>query len=105
MKPSAKRALLLPAWRERRLYWQVAGFFARGLLPLLEELGRGVGPFFGPARRDYGAVDWRWEVAFEAVGPVVSGRWGEGRDGAAMTAATGAQQAQGMRRAAGRSDE
>ena len=27
MKPSAKRALLLPAWLERKLYWQVAGLF------------------------------------------------------------------------------
>ena len=74
MKPSAKRALLLPAWRERRLYSRVAGFWARGLLPLLVERGRGVGPFFGPARRDCGAAGWRLGVAFEAVGPVVSVR-------------------------------
>ena len=56
MKPSAKRALLLPAWPERRLYWRVAGFWARGLLPILEERARGVGPL--PALRGGAAVRW-----------------------------------------------
>ena len=46
MKPSAKRALLLPAWLERKLYSRVAGFF--GLWPATESGGLtgGVGPFF-----------------------------------------------------------
>ena len=33
MEPSAKRALLLPAWLERKLYGRVAGFLACGLRP------------------------------------------------------------------------
>jgi len=33
MKPSAKRALLLPAWLERKLYSRAAGFLACGLQP------------------------------------------------------------------------
>ena len=49
MKPSAKRALLLPAWPERRLWGQVAGIFwpvacgrIRGVL------AGGVRAFLGP---------------------------------------------------------
>ena len=101
MKPSAKRALLLPAWLERKLYWQVAGLFravacnrirgcgraawgraqmldahfqARRGLAAVRMVGRGV---------DTGVSVAAWETV----------RLVEGRGGAAMTEATGAQQA------------
>ena len=56
MEPSAKRALLLPAWLERKLYWRVEGFLACGLLPNQGVVTGGVRPFFGPcaARRRCG---------------------------------------------------
>ena len=50
MKPSAKRALLLPAWLERKYYSRAAGFLACGLQPNREVLTGGVGLFSGPAR-------------------------------------------------------
>ena len=99
MKPSAKRALLLPAWPERKLYWRAAGFF--GLRPATESGGAdgGVRPFFGLARPGGGAAGWHWVASLGAVVAIESVRWGEGRDGAAMTGATRAQQAEGMRSA------
>ena len=48
MEPSAKRALLLPAWLERKLYGRVAGFLACGLLPNQGVLAGGVRSFWGP---------------------------------------------------------
>ena len=48
MKPSAKRALLLPAWPERKLYWRAAGFSAWGLQPNQGVRTGGVGPVFWP---------------------------------------------------------
>ena len=56
MEPSAKRALLLPAWLERKLCWRVAGFLACGLLPNQGVVTGGVRAFFGPcaARRRCG---------------------------------------------------
>ena len=56
MEPSAKRALLLPAWLERKLYGRVAGFLACGLLPNQGVVTGGVRAFFGPcaARRRCG---------------------------------------------------
>ena len=40
MKPSAKRALLLPAWLERKLYWQEAGLFWPVACNLIRGCGR-----------------------------------------------------------------
>ena len=58
MKPSAKRALLLPAWPERKLYWQVAGFFRPVACNRIQEgLTGGVGPFWpGAAWRRCGGL-------------------------------------------------
>jgi hypothetical protein len=75
MKPSAKRALLLPAWLERKYYSRAAGFWACGLQPNREVLTGGVGPFTGPARHG-GIVREacvRARVGEGAGGPL--GRW------------------------------
>ena len=105
MKPSAKRALLLPAWPERKLYSRAAGFF--GLRPATESGGADGWreAFWGLARPGGGAAGWRLGASLGTGVATESVRWGEGRDGAAMTEATRAQQAEGMRSAAGRSDE
>jgi hypothetical protein len=58
IRPSAKRALLLPAWPERKLYPQAAGFWACGLQRHQGVLTGGVRPFSGLARPGSGAVGW-----------------------------------------------
>ena len=99
MKPSAKRAFLLPAWPERKLYWRAAGFL--GLRPATDSGGADGWreAFSGLTRPGSGAAGWRWGASLVAVAATESVRWGEGRDGAVMTEATRAQQAQGMRSA------
>ena len=88
MKPTAKRALLLPAWPERKLYRQAAGFF--GLRPATESGGADGWreAFLGLARPGSSAAGWRWGASLVAAVATESVRWGEGRDGAAMTEAT-----------------
>ncbi|WP_380267244.1 hypothetical protein [Hymenobacter caeli] len=56
MKPSAKRALFLPAWLERKYYSRAAGIFRRRPATELVGLVRGVGPF--SALRGVAAVRW-----------------------------------------------
>lgn len=76
MKPSAKRALLLPAWPERKLYWRVAGFFQPAACNRIRRgLTGGVGPFFWPcaARRLLRWAGIRARAGKGAGGPL--GRW------------------------------
>ena len=66
MKPSAKRALLLPAWLERKLtrrwqaYQMLCAHLACGLQLNQGVLAGGVKAFLGLARPGSGAVGWRW---------------------------------------------
>ncbi|GAA4033363.1 hypothetical protein GCM10022409_17090 [Hymenobacter glaciei] len=57
MKPSAKRALPLPAWLERKLYWQVAGLFRPAACNRIKGCGRAAWGYF-LALRGPGAVRW-----------------------------------------------
>ena len=69
MKPSAKRALLLPAWLERKLYWQVAGLFRPVACNRIRGVRTGgMGPFFRP-----GAA-WQ-RCGWLVVGLILGCRW------------------------------
>ena len=77
MKPSAKRALLLPAWLERKLYLRVAGLFRPVACNRIMGCGRAAWGLLGPcAARLRGWVRLRESRQQLLAGRLSAGRYG-----------------------------